>query len=64
MFSYKKGDEYEIGIPLTLPIFFIGKKNLNAGITTFRSSCPGAAETNPNGNYEVVDSIPGLSQWV
>ena len=32
MFSYKKGDEYEIGIPLTLPIFFIGKKILMKGL--------------------------------
>ena len=29
-----------------------------------RSSCCGAAETNPTRNHEVVGSIPGLTQWV
>ena len=29
-----------------------------------RSSCGGAVEMNPTRNYEVVRSIPGLSQWV
>ena len=29
-----------------------------------RSSHPGAAETNPTRNYEVVGSIPDLPQWV
>ena len=29
-----------------------------------RSSCRGAVETNLTRNYEVADSIPGLSQWV
>ena len=28
------------------------------------SSCHGAVETNPTRNYEVVGSIPGLTQWV
>ena len=28
------------------------------------SSHHGAAETNPTRNHEVVDSIPGLAQWV
>ena len=29
-----------------------------------RSSCHGAAETNPTRNREVVGSISGLAQWV
>ena len=29
-----------------------------------RSSCSGAAETNPARNHEVAGSIPGLAQWV
>ena len=29
-----------------------------------RSSCPGAAETNPTRNHEVAGSIPCLAQWV
>ena len=32
--------------------------------STNRSSCCGAAETNPTRNHEVVGSIPGLAQWV
>ena len=28
------------------------------------SSRPGAPETNLTRNHEVVDSIPGLTQWV
>ena len=28
------------------------------------SSCHGASETNPTRNNEVVDSVPGLPQWV
>ena len=30
----------------------------------YRSSCHGAAETNPTRNHEVTGSIPGLTQWV
>ena len=30
----------------------------------FRSSCGGAAETNPTRNHEVVGLIPALAQWV
>ena len=29
-----------------------------------RSSCCGAAETNPTGIHENVGLIPGLAQWV
>ena len=29
-----------------------------------RSSCHGAAETNPTRNHEVAGLIPGLAQWV
>ena len=29
-----------------------------------RSSCRGAAETNPTRSHEVAGSIPGLTQWV
>ena len=29
-----------------------------------RSSCCGAAETNPTRNHKVADSIPGLARWV
>ena len=32
--------------------------------TSFRSSCCGAAETNPTSNHEVLLSSPGLAQWV
>ena len=32
--------------------------------TVSRSSCRGAAETNPTRNHEVAGSIPGLAQWV
>ena len=32
--------------------------------TTVRSSHHGAAEMNPSRNHEVVDSIPGFTQWV
>ena len=32
--------------------------------TKCRSSCHGAAETNPTRNHEVIGSIPGLAQWV
>ena len=31
---------------------------------TCRSSCCGAAETNPTRNHGVSGSIPGLAQWV
>ena len=30
----------------------------------YKSSCYGAAETNPTRDYEVADSIAGLAQWV
>ena len=29
-----------------------------------RSSCHGAAETNPTRNHEVAGTIPGPAQWV
>ena len=29
-----------------------------------RSSCRGAAETNPTSNHDVAGSIPGLARWV
>ena len=32
--------------------------------TSWRSSHPGAVETNPTGNPEVAGSIPSLAQWV
>ena len=28
-----------------------------------RSSCHGAAETNPTRNHDVLGLIPGLAQW-
>ena len=33
-------------------------------LTNARSSCHGAAETNPTRNHEVAGSTPGLAQWV
>ena len=33
-------------------------------IRTPRSSRHGVAETNPTRIHEVVDSIPGLAQWI
>ena len=32
--------------------------------TMYQSFRYGTAETNPTRNHEVVDSIPGLAQWV
>ena len=37
---------------------------IKSGEKKKKSSHCGAAETNPTGNHEVEDSIPGLTQWV
>jgi len=33
-------------------------------VFSYRSSCGGAAKTNPTRNHDAVGSIPGLAQWI
>ena len=35
----------------------------NSKVIDTRSSCRGAAETNPTRNHQVAGSIPGLAPW-
>ena len=43
---------------------FFANRGTDYGKKKHRSSCHGAAETNPTRNHEVTCSIPGPAQWV
>ena len=44
------------------PLYAVGMAYIKC--THIRSSCCGAAVTNPTRNHEVASSIPSLAQWV